>query len=58
MGMFTNSNIDALWNPGALLNFEFWKSAMFYISLVVTILWVLLSLWGWRKDIRDKIKEE
>lgn len=57
-GMFTNSNIDALWNPGALLNFEFWKSAMFYISLVITVLWILLALWGWRKDIRDKKLED
>ena len=40
-------------DPGALLNFDFWKSAIFFISLVLTVLWMLLLVWGWRKDVAD-----
>jgi flagellar biogenesis protein FliO len=40
------------------LNFDFWKSAIFYISLVLTILWILLLIWGWRKDVSDMRKEK
>ncbi len=70
--MFTDSNIGALGSnlndylsisptiadPGALFNFDFWNSAIFYISLVLTIIWLLLLLWGWRKDISDLKKEK
>ena len=67
--MFANSNLDALSefiiypispilvDPGALFNFDFWKSAIFYISLVLTILWGLLVFWGWRKDLSDIKKQ-
>jgi hypothetical protein len=55
--MFTNSNLDALWDPSALANFDFWRSAMFYISVVLTAIWFLLVIWGWRKDLADMRRE-
>jgi len=51
--MFKNSNLDALWNPSALADFAFWESALFYISLTLTICWVICLLIGYKKDIND-----
>lgn len=51
--MFKNSNIDALWNPGALADFAFWESALFYISVVLTGCWIVCIIIGWRRDTVD-----
>ena len=52
-GMFANSNLSALWNPNLLANFPFWTSAVFYVGIILTLAWVLLSIWGWKRDLRD-----
>lgn len=51
--MFKNSNIDALWNPGALADFAFWESALFYISVILTGCWIVCMVIGWKKDVND-----
>lgn len=50
--------IHVIGDPSLLANFQFWRSAVFYIALILTVGWILAIVWGWRSDLRDKKKEE
>ena len=51
--MFANSNLSAIWNPGALVNFKFWESGLFYTSTGLFVAWCICIAIGHKKDKVD-----
>ena len=51
--MFANSNLSALWNPEALVNFKFWESGLFYTSTGLFVAWCICIAIGYKKDKVD-----
>ena len=36
-----------------LADFPFWESAVFYVGVILSFIWVMLVIWGYRRDLRD-----